>query len=430
VGGTSREPRNANHEDLTVNVRDFGAQGDSVSDDAGPINAAIAHLRKLHSEIGAFDFSCRLIFPTGMYLLNSGLDLSNVRGLNTIIDGQGSVLIGNCAGEPVVDALGSRWLTIRDLVIVGMGNAVPSVGLQIGVTTTRTVAGSHRIDNVKIVGSFLLASLYNRGAEVCEFDHLFAWNNHAGGFGLVQDGMNYFGVISKFIHSDLMKGQELSFNENLFINSDFRHGAAGTPVWLGDTARHQFIRCYSATQGGPSFQLHCGTNSHTMLEIDCHCETQSLRNVFTISSVQREATIHGFSYRDHQPFVAESIMACDQNVSMVHINNGRFDIGKFRNHNALMFGESSKWRMSGIVSAASATGWNGQDIFTGIGFFGSLVEQFGVLQTQVPVGTAEVLFGSSQSPKPGYLFFDRKTNKLLVWAGREWVDAMGTNYLP
>src|SRR5689334_16765457 len=43
---------------MTVNVRDFGARGDGVADDAPAINAAIQAVRERHKRVGRFDLGC------------------------------------------------------------------------------------------------------------------------------------------------------------------------------------------------------------------------------------------------------------------------------------------------------------------------------------------------------------------------------------
>src|SRR5690349_13337185 len=56
---------------ITVNVTDFGARGDAVTDDAPAINAAIHAVRERHHRVGGFDIGCRLVFPVGVYAVDS-----------------------------------------------------------------------------------------------------------------------------------------------------------------------------------------------------------------------------------------------------------------------------------------------------------------------------------------------------------------------
>jgi hypothetical protein len=99
-------------------------------------------------------FVPRLVFPGGVYAVDASLNLTGLWALNAVIDGQGSVILGRCRGQPVIDALGSRWLTIRDLTIVGDKDAPPRIGLQIGQLNDGRVADNHCLIDVKLIGHF------------------------------------------------------------------------------------------------------------------------------------------------------------------------------------------------------------------------------------------------------------------------------------
>ena len=186
---------------MTVNVMDFGARGDAVTDDAPAINAAIGAVRERHQKVGTFDLGCRIVFPAAVYAVDSSIDLTGLQRINTVIDGGGSAILGRCAGQPVIDALGSRWLTMRDLTVLGDPASVPDIGIQIGILSTHIVADDHRFENVKVLGHFTRTCLYNRAAETTGFDHLLLWNDYPNSYCLIQDGVNHFGVTSRFAKS-------------------------------------------------------------------------------------------------------------------------------------------------------------------------------------------------------------------------------------
>lgn len=363
---------------LTIDVMQFGARGDGITDDAPAINAAIDAARARQQSSGRFEIHCRIVFPAGVYLVGSSLNLTNLRGVNTVIDGSGSVLVGRCAGQPVIDAFGARWLMMRDLTILGDSTAVPSVGLQIGLLSAHIVASDNCFENVKILGNFALACLYNRSSEMAEFDHLLLWNDQPGSFCLIQDGMNHFNVLSAFAKVSIPRDMESSFNENLFINCAFQHGAGGTPVWLGDTARHQFIRCYSATAKGPSFIIYCGSNSHSMLNIDCHCEGDDLRDVLHFSGAGNILHIRGFTYREHDSHANRAVFACDQHISQVHIEHAQIEVAGYHWHQTCrVFIDPTVWRITGTYYSAVDESWNGNNSLTGTLFLGEKVALVG-----------------------------------------------------
>ncbi len=216
----------------------------------------------------------------------------------------------------------------------------------------------------------------------------------------------------------------LSFNENVFVNCDFRHGAGGTPVWLGDTARHAFIRCYAATSGGPSFVIHCGGNSHSMLDVDCHCETDKLADVFLFTGRPDRMIVHGFSYRDHDCFASTSVFRCDDNIPHVELQNARLDIAKFGNPRCKVFAQPERWKATGSFYSSSTGNWNGIEVFTGMVTIGATTSFAGVLNASFHAD--EVQGRPNLGPsRQGDLFRDKATNKLLIWTGSGWVDALG-----
>ena len=409
---------------MTVNVMDFGARGDGVTDDAPAINAAIQAVRERHQKVDAFDLGCRIVFPAAVYGVESTIDLTGLQRINTVIDGGGAAILGRCAGQPVIDALGSRWMTVRDLTILGDPASVPDIGIQIGILSIHIVADDHRFENVKVLGHFARACLYNRAAETTGFDHIFLWNDHPGSYCLIQDGVNHFGVTSRFAGVDVPIDTGLSFNENEFINCDFRHGGGGTPVWLGDTARHAFIRCYAATNGAQSFVIYCGPNSHSMLDVDCHCETDKLRDVFILTGQSTHLVIRGFSYRDHDCFAAESVFRCDPHITMVELQNARIEVANFWQVGCKVFGEPDRWQATGSFYTTASGHWNGNGRFTGLVTIGSDVEFSGLLPASIRVPERRVGVNPPSAAK-GSLFQDNATQKLLIWTGRGWVDAMG-----
>ncbi len=142
--------------------------------------------------IDSTPLGCRIVFPAGIYALESSIDLTGLLSINTIIEGDASAFLGRCRDKPVIDALGSRWLTIRDLTVMGDPAAVPDIGIQIGLLNPHRVADDHSFNNVKVLGHFTRACLYNRAAETTGFDHVLLWNDQPGSCCLVQDGVNHF----------------------------------------------------------------------------------------------------------------------------------------------------------------------------------------------------------------------------------------------
>ncbi len=360
----------------TVNVRDFGTRADGRTDDSDAINKAILFLRDHQMHVSAATFAPRLVFDAGIYAVDASINLTGLSALNAVIDGRGAVILGRCRGQPVIDALGSRFLTIRDLTIIGDKDRPPSVGMQIGRLNDGRVADDHRLNDVKFIGHYTLACLLNNASETCGFDHVFFWNDYpdSKSFCLIQDGLNYFGATSTLVPDQHSIPQaDSSFNENEFINCTFQHGGGGTPVWLGDTDRHRFYRCYAAGRGETAFVIYCGPRSHTMLEIDCHCETGDLQAVFRITGHVSSATLYGFSFKDHAVFSTSAVFERQEPVENVVIQHVRIELGHFFHSNCRVLDDPSAWRVIGEVYLSEPDHWNGTENFAGTLFLGQTV---------------------------------------------------------
>ena len=110
-GTTSRSAQDRAAE--AVNVKDFSAKGDGITDDTAAINAALNYIRaNLGPNTGSgYHSPFRLVFPAAKYLVTAPL---NFTGLNSIcggvIDGQGSEIWAKMSGGIVIDCTGSRFL--------------------------------------------------------------------------------------------------------------------------------------------------------------------------------------------------------------------------------------------------------------------------------------------------------------------------------
>ncbi len=361
-----------------VDVRRFGATGDGASNDGPAINRAVQFVRDHQMRVGSYRLAPKLVFPAGAYAVEETINLTGLQSINALIDGNSSAIIGRCAGRPVVDALGSRWLTIKDLTILGDGAAIPTIGLQIGRLIDGRVADNHRLSNVKLVGHYSLACLVNAASETVGFDHVFCWNDRPdpGSYCLIQDGLDHFHTASAFARDRRSPPEaDASFNENEFINCDFRHSGGGIPVWLGDTTRHRFYRCYAASAGEASFELYCGPNSHTMLDVDCHCETKGLRNVFVVTGQAPSTVIRGFSYKDHGTFASDFVLSRRVPVEQVSIQHAQIEIGSFFEVGCRILDNPASWTLTGTFYSPNSQAWNADASSFGTVFLGDAVRR-------------------------------------------------------
>jgi hypothetical protein len=352
-----------------INVRDFGAKGDGITDDTAAINAAVAHGRTY----GPAGRGFRLTLPSGNYLVTSPLNFTGINASygGAVIDGCGSVIIAKMSGGAVIDAMGSRWLTFRDLTISGDATTTPAIGLQIGRTADGVSADVMTFDNVSIYGSFTFTAFYNLASE--NFTALSSdfRNLVTTGWCMVLDGLNHWNASSSFVSVTTPVEHLQSFNETLFLACTWQANGSPGIVWLGNVYRVKLERCYAANTAGAAFVIYQPTSggqpAATFLDVDCHLETTTVQNAFLLTAPAGQAStlINGFSYTDHQCQAAHAIMAIDPGspLTVCDIRNAVFRVqagtALFGNPSAF-YSRGSYALLSHGVFNAVATQWSGR----------------------------------------------------------------------
>lgn len=126
-------------ESLTVNVKDFGAVGDGVTNDSAAIAAAIASTR-LNVTVGVAGGD--IYFPPGQYRIESSIDLDQFSGTlrgagrgnsPTFASNPGGATVlkwEGAAGEPMVLIRDSSDVRIADMRFEGKTTALPSYAIE------------------------------------------------------------------------------------------------------------------------------------------------------------------------------------------------------------------------------------------------------------------------------------------------------------
>jgi hypothetical protein len=316
-----------------INVRNFGAKGDGITDDSAAINAALTYIRA-HLTVNHGTF--RLVFPGARYVVKSGLNFTGFDQSFSggVIDGCGSEIWSQVTGGVTIDCLGSRWLSFRDLTVYGDPTTKPSIGIQIGRVSSNS-ADTHNFTNVKCWGHFTLASFYNFASESaaylnCTFDND---ESSATAFCWVGDGLNHWNCTSAFVTQTCPVETSEPFGGGTFINCVFQGTSTSGSIWIGRSSDLQMIRCYSSGVNN-IFVLYAPNDpgaSNTQLSLYCHCEPPSIKTAIVFSGApgQTYHYINGFEFYDAACDATNSVFAIDpaSAVTGVSLRNALIELG-------------------------------------------------------------------------------------------------------
>jgi hypothetical protein len=335
-----------------VNVKDFGAKGDGATDDSAAINAAIAACRTIsYGSNGAWT----LVFPAAVYVVNSPLNFSifrlTFRGNN--IDGQGSVIIGKCAGGIVIDCTDSRWLHFHDLSIQGDTTSVPKIGMQIGPTAAHS-ADNIFLTHVNISGNFTLAGLYNKGSEMFSACQCYFGNNvtGSGAYVVVEDGINHWNATSPFITITQATETSQTNKGHTYIQCSFQGVGTSGVIWAANIEQYRFIGCYASNTTASSnifvlYNIADGSPAFSSVELDCHVETTALNTVFVVTATSGRTFWWGFelTYHDHQSSAKVAMFAIDPSSSITNAQlvDIELAVAEYGGSTATLVDQPAKW---------------------------------------------------------------------------------------
>jgi hypothetical protein len=164
-----------------LNVKEFGATGDGVTDDINSITAAIA---SLPTEGGM------LVFPEGIYKITSPIIFGSksiyLRGLSSpTLHQTGSVQIKNYGNTDAIiinpAGAGYKYIIENIEIIDGHGSRTAGDGIhgdRIGSTGNTCIT----VRNVKVSGHY--NGFYLKRGAISSFENCIAWDNDANGFAL------------------------------------------------------------------------------------------------------------------------------------------------------------------------------------------------------------------------------------------------------
>ena len=282
-----------------VSLADFGAVGDGTGDQTAAINAWAAQIRSLVTSAIRNGAVVKGVMPPGIYQCLGTVNLTAISASNCILNFNGAVIYSKAAGKPAVDALGSRFITFRDLCIRGDQTSMPTYGIQFGRHNTGSY-GEHTFDCLDIAGYFSRTCLYHLGSEVNDYRHAQLFNLAAGGYCVIVDQGNYEHITSEFVTQTLPVDTRLvSSLGNCFFACDMRSETSGATILIrGNHGQLEFLSCYSAVISGDA---HIETDRTSALRgavFDMHCETFGALGLIKFDTTNQNVMVYGLKIND------------------------------------------------------------------------------------------------------------------------------------
>lgn len=263
----------------TYDVKAYGAAGDydpesdAGTDDTDAINAAADQVRALaaagrfvgtrgpenpHHEVGT-----ALHFSQGLYLCEDsiwlGADAAGGENYDDAVKNvgadPGSVIVSRNDGGVAIDAAGVFNLRVDNLTVFGHPTETPRVGwlnARSGATASPTPAssGGHRFQNVRILGHYSVAALYNYASEVNRWVNSEFRNAHTPGEATIYLSRDNGRARITSDHTTLATQRGYSNYAPAFVNCDIRgaldhdDGSKGLVIVESGTWGPKFYTCY------------------------------------------------------------------------------------------------------------------------------------------------------------------------------------------
>lgn len=347
----------------------YNANANNIGDQSGALNSCINKIR-------TYGFpntkAVEVLISPGIYrtcdsINATGINSNGAGGFAVTISGYGAYINADptcfsTAGHPVWDQMSTFGIIVQGVNILtnscasSTATGEPTTGFQMGRTTSATQAASvMRLLDVNINGCFRTAGFYNLAGEESTFINLEVQNSDtntpsrtinalAGPYACILDGANEWQVPSPFVGvSTIVKGTNVSFQQNTFIKGSCRSGAlinAGAgPLWITpNIGALQMQGTYLlAANNQPCVTVWSFTSTFTQLEnpnFQFHCERTTTSNgvlaylpsTFLFSGLATTINIQNMIYSDSAVQSQSSIFMMDFNSAVIAANFNGLDM--------------------------------------------------------------------------------------------------------
>lgn len=310
-----------------VNVMDYGAVGDGITDDSPAVNLAATYIRSLTYWIpGAQQQSNPgvLYFPAGhTFRLETSINMQLIDAWGWGIYAKGAIILGATNGYPVFDCMGSAYGEFDDVYIVGDAVRKPWTGIAHGrLTFDAQQAGSHLFKNCKIDGHFTNFDMFGTGEGNCWLNPI-CHGTEPNTYKFAIDGLHHFVIPTLYRPCDWPQDTADSCIQHEIINCDFNGSAIGVPIFFSNINQLR-ISGYAVTIDSPGIVYLEGAGLDTIrnLEIDLHMEITPTVNIRFDSIASTALAVEGLNLRDHASGATVAMIQQGTNVTSLGIVSG------------------------------------------------------------------------------------------------------------
>lgn len=237
----------------------IGVDPTGLTDSTVGLYNYIQYIYSLRSTPDAITGPLKVDIPRGKYQVGN-LNLTNLVSRQLVIEFNGSIIIANQSGKPVIDALDSRWVRFQNGTVYSPQAVLARSGIQLGNSQDTLTVGNNYLDGMFIIGWYVDAPYVNVGSETtyihaCNIENR---NQSPSAYAAIFDGMSgkYYPT-SDFRTVTRTPGRGISFTNNGFGGgTQFRNGGGGVGVFLASASGFTFDNsCYVLSLNDAAFEL-------------------------------------------------------------------------------------------------------------------------------------------------------------------------------
>lgn len=333
---------------------DFGAKGDSTTDDSNAFDAYTAYLR---TQFNTSTPQLAWVLGYGRrYYVTRSIDLTNFSHYR--FEGNHSIILSSERIHPCIDMLGSSNCVLANLRMFNGSQAAPAlVGITFGVYGDVQGHPNVTLDNCEIDGFYTRACVQNSGSEVNLILNPIFINRYVSGtlgqtFCLIQDGLHHWDLNSHYIVDTRGRDNYYSFLGQEIIGGAMQNVGDGSCIWNGGGSEHHYRNTYMQTyEQVPMAVLRFNPTGAGIYKNDfiweCNSENQP-SSIFFITGAP-VCYLNGFTLRSPGCMVnaTGAVFTAGSDVSQVRIIDAVIQMADYNYPGSKVFAPGSKFTFNG-----------------------------------------------------------------------------------